>query len=300
LPSDQFNEILEVVRAMSVDVPENPTWSESRARLDLLGAAYSVPNDIDVTPVEIAGVRCERFAPRRAGAAPAGQILYFHGGAYTAGSLTSHRALTGRLAAACSCEVLAVDYRLAPEYPHPAGLDDALSVYRAITSGGTPPERVIVSGDSAGGGLAMALLLSLRDRDDELPVGAVLLSPWLDLSLSGDAVTSRAAEDPMLRAAGLARSAAAYAGDDLRRPLVSPLFADPTGLPPLLVLVGTAEILLDDSVTLADRARAAGVDVVLDVQDGLIHVWPFIDGIPESAAALERIAGWIKQHLGSA
>jgi acetyl esterase/lipase len=128
----------------------------------------------------------------------------------------------------------------------------------------------------------------------------VLLSPWLDLTGTGDSVTSRADEDPMLTAEGLERSAEAYAGDDVRRPLVSPVFADPTGLPPLLILVGTAEILLDDSVTFAERARAAGVRVDLDVEDDLIHVWPFIDGIPESAAAFARMGTWVRAVVDGA
>lgn len=294
MPSEQFRQVVELVRASAPPDDTVPTFEEARARLDALGTLFPLPAGVEVTPVEVAGVPCERFHPTGGGG---GLVVYHHGGAYTAGSLDSHRPLTARLARACGCDLVAVDYRLAPEHPHPAGLDDAGAVYRQLLADGTPAARIVVAGDSAGGGLTAALLLALRDAGEPLPAGAVLLSPWLDLTLSSDAVRTRAGEDPMLRADSLARSARAYAGDDLRRPLVSPVHADPRGLPPLLVLVGTAEILLDDSRTFADRARAAGVPVDLDVEDGLIHVWPFIDGIPESDAAMARIGAWVRGRL---
>jgi monoterpene epsilon-lactone hydrolase len=294
MPSEAFEQVVALIRAAAADDPGTSTVEEARARLDEMGALFAVPDGVEVEPAEVAGIACERYRPA---AASRGLVIYHHGGSYVAGSLASHRALVARIAAAGGCEVLAVDYRLAPEHPHPAGLDDALAVYRRTLADGARPDQVIVAGDSAGGGLTTALLLALRDAGDPLPAGAVLLSPWLDLTLTADAVTSRADEDPMLTAEGLAPSAKAYGGDDLRRPLVSPVFADPAGLPPLLILVGSAEILLDDSRTFAERARAAGVEVDLDVEEGLVHVWPFIDGIPESAAALTRIAAWIDDRL---
>lgn len=198
-------------------------------------------------------------------------------------------------ALACGCEVLSVDYRLAPEHPHPAALEDASTVYRHLVSQGTDPASVILAGDSAGGGLVAALLLALRDAGDRMPAGALLLSPWLDLTVSSDSITALAADDPILTADSLATSAHAYAGDGLKDPLVSPVFADPAGLPPLLILTSTADILVDDSRTFAKRARAAGVQVDLDVERGLIHVWPAIDGLPEAAHALDRISAWIRE-----
>lgn len=299
MPSEAFEQVVAFLRATATDPSVVPTIEESRAALEQTGAMFPVPADVEVTPVRLAGVGCERFRPA---GVPAGRglLLYFHGGAYIGGSLASHRALTARLARSCGCEAIAVDYRLAPEHPYPAGLDDALAVYGHLLDGGAVPEQVVVAGDSAGGGLATAALLRLRDDALPLPAGAVLLSPWLDLTLSGAAVTDRAPVDPILRPEPLARSALAYGGDNLRDPLVSPVFADPAGLPPLLVLVGTAEILLDDSRTFADVASAAGVSVTLEVEEDLVHVWPFVDGIPESDAALERIGSWVRQRLGGA
>ena len=276
------------------------TIEESRARLDELGASVPVPEGTTTELVTLAGVPCARI---RSAALPAGstaRIVYLHGGSYTAGSLTSHRGTMARLAGAAAAEVVGVDYRLAPEHPFPAGLDDAHAVYRAVLDDGTAPHDVVVAGDSAGGGLAAALLLRLRQAGDPLPAGAVLLSPWLDLTLTADAVSAVAGDDPVLRAEALGRSARAYAGDDLEHPLVSPVLADPAGLPPLLVLVGTAEILLDDSLTFARRAGDAGVQVDLDVGDGLIHVWPAMAGIPEAEESMARIGTWIRHRLAPA
>lgn len=280
---------------MSAEAPAEASVEDMRARLDEMGTIFPVPDGINVVPLDIAGVRCQGFRPAVMDGAAGGCILYFHGGAYVAGSLVSHGSLTGRLALACGCEVLSVDYRLAPEHPHPAALEDASTVYRHLVSQGTDPASVILAGDSAGGGLVTALLLALRDAGDRMPAGAVLLSPWLDLTVSSDSITALAADDPILTADSLATSAHAYAGDGLKDPLVSPVFAYPAGLPPLLILTSTADILVDDSRTFAERARAAGVQVDLDVEPGLIHVWPAIDGLPEAADALDRISAWIRE-----
>jgi epsilon-lactone hydrolase len=259
-----------------------------------MGDMFAVPDGIAIDPFRVDDIPCERLVPTEwVSSEDRPRILYLHGGAYTGGSLASHRALAGRLARACAREVVAVDYRLAPEHPYPAGLDDVRTVYHHLLDVGTAPRDLVVMGDSAGGGLTTALLVDLRDRGEALPAGAVLFSPWLDLTLTSDTVRTKADEDPVLRATALGRSARAYAGEDLRRPGVSPVFADPAGLPPMLILVGTAEILLDDSRTFAARARSAGVAVDLDVEDGLVHVWPFLDGIPEAAAAADRVATWV-------
>lgn len=275
------------------------TFETSRARLDELGGSVRVPEGTNVAAVSVAGVPCARLRPSTLPADATRRVLYLHGGSYTAGSLTSHRATMARLAHASDAEVVGVDYRLAPEHPFPAGLDDAHAVYRAVLDDGAAPHDVVVAGDSAGGGLAAALLLRLREAGDPLPAGAVLLSPWLDLTLTADAVSAVAGDDPILRADALARSARAYAGDDLEHPLVSPVLADPTGLPPLLVLVGTAEILLDDSLTFARRAADAGVPVDLEMGEGLIHVWPAMVGIPEAEESMQRIGSWIRHRLAS-
>jgi acetyl esterase/lipase len=289
-----MQEIIDLLRAGAASRSPEPTVEEVRRTLDIFGDLYAPPPGVAIVPCELAGVSCEHFTPP---GAQDGLILYHHGGAYWAGSLRSHRALCARLAAAAGCQLVAVDYRLAPEHPFPAGLDDAAAVYHHVLDQGFAPDRVIVAGDSAGGGLATALLLRLRGEGGSLPAGGVLLSPWLDLTGTSETITSRADDDPMVSAEALRRAAHAYAGDDVRRPLVSPVFADPTGLPPLLILVGTAEILLDDSRTFAARAPAAGVDVDLDVEEGLIHVWPFVDGAPESRVALERIGAWVNDRF---
>ncbi|HEX2578379.1 MAG TPA: alpha/beta hydrolase [Aquihabitans sp.] len=297
MPSEQHQQVVALLRELAAQAPDLPSYEEARASLEASGAIFPVPEDVEVQPFEVDGIPCERSHP--SGADAADLLLYLHGGSYTAGSLASHRSLVARLARACGRDAVAVDYRLAPEHPHPAGLDDAGTVYRRLVDDGTDPARIVVAGDSAGGGLVTALLLRLRDEGALLPAGAVLLSPWLDLTLTAAAITEKAAADPMLRATSLARSAADYAGDDLRRPLVSPVLADLAGLPPLLVLVGTAEILLDDSLTFASRAREAGVSVDLQVEEGLVHVWPFLDGVPEAADALERISSWVAVRTGS-
>ncbi len=296
MPSPEMQQVIDFLRMTAAPAGTVPTIEESRQALDAMAGAFPVPGDVTGTPLEVAGRPCERHTPE---SPEDGLVLYLHGGAYVAGSLDSHRSLCARLAQATAREVLAVDYRLAPEHPFPAGLDDAVAVYRDVLASGRDAPQVVVAGDSAGGGLAAALLLRLRDERDPRPAGAVLLSPWLDLTMTADAVTSRAETDPMLREATLRRSAAAYAGEDLRHPLVSPVFADPAGLPPLLVLVGTAEILLDDSRTFAERAAAAGVEVECDVEDDMPHVWPAIDGPPESAAAMQRIGAWVRSRLGA-
>jgi monoterpene epsilon-lactone hydrolase len=294
LPSPEHEQIVALIRSSSNDEVLDRSFEEGRAWLEQIGEMFAVPDGIEIEPFRVDDIACERLLPTDlvSGESPP-RILYLHGGAYTIGSLGSHRAFAARLAMACRREVVAVDYRLAPEHPYPAGLDDARTVYHHLLDLGTAAEDLVIMGDSAGGGLTAALLVNLRDLGEALPAGAVLFSPWLDLTLTSDTVRTKADEDPFLTSTSLARSARAYAGQDLRRPEVSPVFADLVGLPPMLIFVGTAEILLDDSRTFAARARTAGVAVDLDVEDGLIHVWPFIDGIPEAAAALDRVVAWV-------
>lgn len=296
MPSDEHQQVVEFFRSVFTDDAPLLSFEDGRTMVDDYGDMFPVPEGIEVRPFAVRGIPCESMRPSDlAGDGSSPTVLYLHGGSYTAGSLVSNRAFAGRMARAFDLELITVDYRLAPEHPFPAGLDDARTVYSSLMDR-MPSDNIIVAGDSAGGGLSTALLLSLRDGGEAMPRGAVLFSPWLDLTLSSGSITTCAAADPLLREASLRRSARAYAGDDLRRPLVSPVFADPAGLPPLLILVGTAEILLDDSRTFAERARAAGVDVELDVEDGLIHVWPATDGMPESTAALARVAAWISDR----
>jgi acetyl esterase/lipase len=244
-------------------------------------------------------VAVERIdAPGLAPDAPA--ILHLHGGGYIAGSLAFGRSLGARIGRAAAARVVSVDYRLAPEHPFPAAFDDALAAYRGLLAEGVAPGRLVLLGDSAGGGLVCAVLLALRAAGDPLPVAAVLLSPWVDLHLTGASLRVRAADDPILTPPFLALGVAAYLPGGTEDPRASPLQADLSGLPPLLVLTGTAEILFDDAARLTERAAAAGVDATLDVGEGLVHVWPLFADLPEAAEAVARIGAWIGARLEAA
>jgi phosphinothricin tripeptide acetyl hydrolase len=286
--------LLRDMRAASVDL----SLEEERARTD--GAADIVPPPPGVTfePVDAAGVAAEWSTP--AEAVSDAVVLYFHGGAYAIGSPRSHRGLTARIALATGVRVLSVDYRMAPEHPFPAAVDDAVASYRWLVASGIAPARIAIAGDSAGGGLTVALLVALRDAGDALPAAAAPISPWTDLTLTADSWRTRAAGDPMLTHENLTLRAAAYlAGTDAKHPLASPLFADLRGLPPLLINVGDAECLLDDSTALAERARAAGVDVTIEVFPEMIHVFHLFAGIiPEADDAVEKLSGWLAERLG--
>jgi acetyl esterase/lipase len=264
-------------------------------------AAWPVPEGVTIEPLVVDGVPCEWVTA--SGAAPDRAILYVHGGAYTTGSLATHRRHVAQLSAAARTPVLNVEYRLAPEHPHPAAMEDAVTAHRWLTSsGGVAPDRVVLCGDSAGGGLAVAVLVALRDAGDPLPAGAALISPWTDLTFSGESHDTRLALDPMCSRTSLTPSAQAYAGDaDPAAPLISPAHADLSGLPPLLIHVGDHETLLDDSTMLAERALAAGVDVELEVAPEMIHVWHVFAGmVPESDVALAAMGRWIDMRLSAA
>ena len=227
-------------------------------------------------------------------------ILYFHGGGFRLGSVTSHRDLMAQIALAGGCRVLAINYRLAPEHRFPAALDDALAAYGWMLDRGLKSENVAFAGDSAGGNLVLAAMLALRERGLPLPVSAVLMSPWTDLAATGPSYVSRAEADPIHQRSMILALAKNYLGGqgDPCDPLVSPLYADLAGLPPLLIQVGDRETVLDDSVMFADLARAAGVDVSLEVWDGMIHVFQMFGAeLPEARQAIASIAGFLNRHL---
>ncbi|UCD63974.1 MAG: alpha/beta hydrolase [Candidatus Zixiibacteriota bacterium] len=226
-------------------------------------------------------------------------VLYLHGGAYNIGSLNTHRDIAARVSRASKVKTLLIDYRLAPEHAHPAAVEDVAVAYRWLLKNGFSPHNIVVAGDSAGGGLAIAALVSLRDAGDQLPAAAVCLSPWTDLAGTGESITSLAHRDPFLAPEWLQFMANSYAADnDPRSPLISPIFADLPGLPPILIQVGSDEILLSDSTRLADRAREAGVDVRLEVWEGMWHVWHFFAGqMPEAKRAINDVGTFIYQHV---
>ena len=232
------------------------------------------------------------WAEANTGASPRATLLYLHGGGYVAMSPQTHRGIAGAFAVR-GFRVFTADYRLAPEHPFPAALDDAAAAWRALRASVDGP--VYVAGDSAGGGLTLALLLYLRDRGERGPDGACLFSPWTDLAITGDSIRRNAASDPLLVADGMDTIAAAYLGGaDARNPLASPLYGDYAGLPALLIDVGATEILLDDSRRVAEKARAAGVKVEIKVVAGVPHVWPILNRImPEARRSMDEAAAFL-------
>jgi acetyl esterase/lipase len=258
-------------------------------------AGLKVPADVETQPVDAGGVRAEWIWRPDSDSDRA--ILYLHGGGYAIGSIATHRYLMQGIGKASGARVLGVDYRLAPENPYPAAVEDAVTAWQWMLAQGLEPGRCAIGGDSAGGGLALATLVALRDRGIALPGGAALLSPWTDLAGTGASVETKAAEDPMVTDAGLRMMADAYlAGSDARDPLASPLYASHAGLPPLLIQVGSAEILLDDATRLADRAKAAGVEVVLETWSDMIHVFQAFPSLAEAGQAIDRIGEFVRAH----
>jgi len=288
---------IETIREMLAARPRPPELSERRQRLDALGGQFRLPTDVNVNPVEANGVRAEWTTTPHADAARV--ILFLHGGGYVSGSLDSHRHLIAETGRQAHARTLALDYRLAPEHPFPAALEDALSGYAFLISQGIEPRRIALAGDSAGAGLAVAALTSMRDSLMPLPACAWLISPWTDLELSGASMTDKASSDPLIQRPYLAELAAMYLnGADPRSPLVSPIHADLKGLPPMLIQVGSAETLLDDAVRLANVAGAADVRVTLEIWPEMIHVWHlFYQQVTAGRRALENVREFIRAHL---
>jgi acetyl esterase/lipase len=300
MPSQEMQDFVAMMRAQR-DSGANPALAPAEARIafaQTLAALPGVPGG-QAQPVDAGGVAAEWI---ETGIEPAGTLLYFHGGGYMEGSPETHRRLVTALALAAGVRALSVDYRLAPENPFPAAVDDALTAYRWLTGpGAEDPSRVIVAGDSAGGGLSVALLVALRDAGDDLPAGAYLISPWTDLTGSGETVKTRADLEPMLDGNALVDTARLYRPEgSLDDPLVSPLFAEMAGLPPLLIDVGDYEILLDDAARLADRAARAGVAVDYEVWPGAFHVFQMLVGlVPEATDAVQRAGAWMSKLLAA-
>lgn len=252
---------------------------------------------VTITPVVAGNSPAAWLTP--AGARSDAVVYYLHGGGYTFGSMTTYRDLLERLTRQTHTRALWLDYRLAPECPFPAAVEDALSGYRWLLEQGVRPERIVIAGESAGGGLALATLLAARDADLPQPAGAALASPWTDLTGGSATAITRADVDPMLVGAHIAEGGRRYlAGADPHNPLASPLFADLRGLPPLLIHVGDCEVLLDDSRKLAERARQAGVAVTLRVWDGMFHAFPIFTFLPEAREAVDEMAEFVTARVG--
>jgi epsilon-lactone hydrolase len=297
MASSQLEAIIQMIKSRPreerLDIPE------ARKGFEMLASVFPVAADIKREPASADGVPGEWItAPNSTDATT---ILYLHGGGYTIGSVNTHADMVSRICRASGARAFSLDYRLAPEHPYPAAVEDAAKAYRWLLGQGIRPESMVISGDSAGGGLTAATLLALKKAGDPLPGAAVLLSPWTDLEATGDSMKTRAEADPMISADPAKTMAKLYAGDvSLTDPLVSPLYGDFHGLPPMLIQVGDAEVLLDDSTRVAEKAKAAGVDVTLEVWDEMIHVFQiFAPMLPEGQQAIDKIGEWVKRHVHS-
>ena len=289
---------IDVIRGLLAAHPRPTDLSERRQRLDALGAQYSLPGDVSVEPVDANGVPAGwTMTPE---ADPAHVIMFLHGGGYISGSIKSHRHMVAQAGREARARTLALDYRLAPKHPFPAALNDAVAGYGFLLAQGFAPENIAIAGESAGGGLAIATLVSLRDAGVALPACAWCSSPWVDLEMTGRSMVSKASVDPLISKPYLTELAAAYLnGADPHTPLASPLYADLRGLPPMLIQVGSAETLLDDAVRLAGAAGAADVRVTLQVWPDMIHAWHlFYQQVAAGRQALATVGAFIRAVLG--
>jgi len=299
MPSQAMRDAIDAVRdrqqASAGQAP--PTLEERRAAFTPGDRLYPVPDDVLVTQVNAGGVPAHWLAAP--GADTARVLLFLHGGGFEFGSVRSDGELAARLGRASGMRVLFPEYRLAPEHPFPAAIDDVQAVWRWLrTAQALGARSIAVAGDSAGGGFAVALLVATRDAGEPVPAAAVLMSPTVDLTSSGASMTERADQDPISTPAMLRQFASDYlAGADPETPLASPLFAQLAGLPPLLIQVGTADLLLSDSERLAAAAAEAGVDVTLEIGEGLPHVYQLMLGTPEAAEATGRIGKFLRARL---
>ncbi len=286
------------IRELLQSKPRPVGWAERRHRLDDIGSVWPVADDVKLETVDVDGVPGEwSIAPN---GDPSHVLTFFHGGGYCCGSIVSHRRMVTEAGRAAGMRTLAIAYRLSPEHPFPAAYDDALTAWHFLRNEGIPAGRIAVGGDSAGAGLAVALIGRLRDGHEELPMCAWLISPWTDLTMSGSTFASKDAVDPIIHKEYLYELVDAYlpAGMDRKDPRVSPLYADLTGFPPLLIQVGSAETLLDDATRLAKVAGAADVRVTLEIWPQMIHAWPLWNAhLEPGRRALASAGSFIRAHL---
>lgn len=293
------NPQIQQIRTMLAEnpiAPEGASIEEMRNGFNSMAAGIpSLPN-VSSEAVDAGGIPARWF--RAEGCDPTRTVLYFHGGGYVIGSIDSHRPLLERLAVATGGQVLALDYRLAPEHPFPAAVEDAAAAHRWLLGQGAEAGRIAFAGDSAGGGLTVAALLKVRDSGEALPACGVAISPWVDMECLGETMETKAAEDPMVQREAVQGLAQVYLnGADPRSPLASPLHGDLAGLPPLLIQVGSAETLLDDSNRLASKLKTAGCDATLEVWDEMIHVWHlFAPMLDKGQEAIDVMAEFIRKR----
>jgi acetyl esterase/lipase len=289
---------IDAIRTLLASKPRPVGWAERRQRLDEIGSIWPVADDVTIDPVDLDGVAGEWSIAGDSD--PSRFLLYFHGGGYCSGSILSHRRMVTEAGRAARVRTLAVNYRLAPEYPFPAAFEDALKAWRFLRRQGIGPEKIAVGGDSAGGGLTLALLQNLRDAGEILPGCAWLVSPWTDLTMSGSTLETKDAVDPIIHKTYLEELAKAYvpAGLDRKDPRISALNANLRGLPPILIQVGSAETLLADSTRFAGAAGAAEVAVTLEIWPHMIHAWPLWNAhLAPGRRALSHAGAFIRSRL---
>lgn len=292
MPSPQFNAVRQLLQ--SAPTPDTLPIAEQRTGMQVMAGQTPLPPDVYSESLTAGTVPALLLA--KTGADDSRMVLYLHGGGFCVGSPATHRDLGWRLGDACDARVLLPDYRLAPEHPFPAGLEDALATYRWLLANGIAPHNIALAGDSAGAGLVLSTLVALRDAAEPLPRTAVLLSPWVDLTLAADSLAGNAASDAVLSQPRLQQFADAYLqGTPPDAPLASPLFADLTGLPPVLIQAGGGEILLDDARSLAEALNMAGNAVTLDVWDEMFHAWHALAAVlPEGQDALAQVGSFVR------
>jgi acetyl esterase/lipase len=289
---------IDAIRALLSSKPRPVGWVQRRQRLDEVGSIWPVADDVNLELVDLDGVPGEwSIAP----GSDANRVLIFsHGGGYCSGSILSHRRMVTEAGRAAGTRTLAVGYRLAPEHPFPAALDDALTVWRYVRNQGVAAKRIAIGGDSAGGGLTVASINRLRNAREELPGCAWLVSPWTDLTMSGETLTTKDAIDPIIHKGYLGELADAYlpAETDRKDPQISPLYADLKGLPPTLIQVGSAETLLADATRFAAAAGAADVPVTLEIWPHMIHAWHLWNAhLEPGRRALANAGSFIRECL---
>lgn len=298
MSKEELNSVLALLEEVrGGDLSQKPLWQQ-RGEMDISGLAMPMPEgDFDIQISRMSGVPALRFIP--AEKKSQGVLLYMHGGGYVIGSAASHRHLVAKLALDIGVEAWSLDYRLAPEWAYPSALDDATSAYRYLLEQGYDAESIVIGGDSAGGGLAACLLVALKAQGLPQPAGAFLLSPWTDMTQSGETHSSRSAVDPLVKKADLDEMAMAYLqGVDATSPTASPLFAELEGISPLHIVVGDAETMLDDSVAFAEKAHKAGVRVDIDVYPDMIHMFPYFwPMLSEANVACDKITAFCKTQL---
>ena len=295
MPSVDHARLMALLRARPL--PRDLTIPSRRAAFAKLADLFPLPSDIAVTLGTLGGRPVAWLVPPEC--EPGRVVLHVHGGAYVVGAYETHRELAARIGRASRARVALLEYRLAPEWPFPAALDDVIAAVKELVEGGIAPARLALVGDSAGGGLVVAAVCGLRDQGLALPGCGVAISPWTDLAATGPSLAQFQARDPLLDADMLRGTALVYLnGADPRDPRASPLYADLRGLPPLLIQCGTCDVLHDDATRLAERARSAGVVVTLEIWEQMVHVWHlFAQQLSEGRAACERIGSFITQTL---